>query len=105
MAGQAAAAEVDGHEVLVGNRRLMDAQGVDLGQLAQRRDEIAAGGRTAVLVAVDGVARGVVGIADAVRETSAAVSALHEAGVEGVMLTGDNQAPPSGSPRNWESTP
>ena len=93
VAGQGATAEVDGHQVLVGNRRLMDAEGVDLGQLAQRRDEIAAGGRTAVLVAVDGVARGVVGIADAVRATSAAaVSALHEAGVEVVMLTGDNQA-------------
>jgi Cu2+-exporting ATPase len=93
VAGHGAMAEVDGHRVLVGNRRLMDAENVDLGELAQRRDEIAAGGRTAVLVAVDGLASGVVGIADAVRETSAAaVTALHEAGVEVVMLTGDNQA-------------
>jgi Cu2+-exporting ATPase len=45
------------------------------------------------MVAVDGVAAGVVGIADAPRETSAeAVSALHELGIEVVMLTGDNQA-------------
>jgi Cu2+-exporting ATPase len=93
VAGHGATAEVDGHSVLVGNRRLMDAEHVDLGQLAERRDEIAAGGRTAVLVAVDGVAHGVVGIADAVRETSAAaVTALHAAGVEVVMLTGDNRA-------------
>ena len=58
-----------------------------------RSSEVAAGGRTAVLVAVDGRAVGVLGIADAVRETSAAaVTALHDAGVEVVMLTGDNQA-------------
>jgi Cu2+-exporting ATPase len=93
VAGHGAVADVDGHRVLVGNRRLMETEDVDLAQLAQRRDEIAAGGRTAVLVAVDGVVRGVVGIADAVRETSAAaVTALHEAGVQVVMLTGDNQA-------------
>lgn len=93
VAGHGAIAEVDGHRVLVGNRRLMEAEHVDLGQLGQRRDEVAAGGRTAVLVAVDGVASGVVGIADAVRETSAAaVSALHEASVQVVMLTGDNRA-------------
>ncbi len=93
VAGHGAVALVDGHRVLVGNRRLMDTEGVGLGRLARPRDEIAAGGRTAVLVAVDGVACGVVGIADAVRETSAAaVTALHGAGVEVVMLTGDNQA-------------
>ena len=58
-----------------------------------RREEVAAGGRTAVMVAVDGVAAAVVGIADAPRETSAAaVAALHELGVEVVMLTGDNAA-------------
>ncbi len=71
----------------------MDAEGIAVGSLGDRRDEVAAGGRTAVLVAVDGKTVGVLGIADAVRETSAAaVSALHDAGVEVVMLTGDNQA-------------
>jgi Cu2+-exporting ATPase len=54
---------------------------------------LAAGGRTAVIAAVDGRAAGLFGIADAPRETSvAAVEALHEAGVEVVMLTGDNEA-------------
>ena len=77
----------------VGNRRLMDDQGVDLGELGARRDEFAAGGRTAVLVAIDGRAAGVVALADAARPTSAqAVGALHEAGVQVVMLSGDNQA-------------
>ncbi len=91
--GHGAVASVDGRRVAVGNRRLMDRQGVELGPLAARREELAAGGRTAVIVAVDGHAAGLVGIADAPRETAAAaVAALREAGVEVVMLTGDNQA-------------
>ena len=93
VAGHGATADVDGHRVAIGNRRLMDAEGVALRVMGDRRNDVAGGGRTAVMVAVDGQAVGVLGIADAVRETSAsAISALHEAGVEVVMLTGDNQA-------------
>jgi P-type Cu2+ transporter len=91
--GHGAVATVAGHVVAVGNRRLMDARGVELGSLAARRDELAASGRTAVIAAVDGRATAIFGIADAPRESSAeAVEALHRAGVEVVMLTGDNQA-------------
>ena len=91
--GHGAAADVGGRRVLVGNRKLMVAEGVEVGALLQRRDELAATGRTAVLVAVDGRGAGVIALADAVRETSAAaVSALHDAGIEVVMLSGDNQA-------------
>ena len=93
IAGHGAVAEVDGHRVAIGNRRLLETERIDLGPWGARRDEIATGGRTAVLVAVDGQAVGVLGIADAVRDTSvAAVAALHGAGVRVVMLTGDNTA-------------
>jgi Cu2+-exporting ATPase len=79
--------------VAIGNRRLMESEGVTIGDVGARRDEIASGGRTAVFVAVDGRAVAVIGIADAVRETSAAaVAALHEAGIRVAMLTGDNRA-------------
>ncbi|MFF5209559.1 heavy metal translocating P-type ATPase [Streptosporangium sp. NPDC000396] len=91
--GHGAVATVAGHRVAVGNRRLLEREGVELGKLGARRDEVAAGGRTAIMVAVDGAAAGVIGIADAPRETSAAaVAALHELGVKVVMLTGDNAA-------------
>lgn len=91
--GQGASAQVQGHRVLVGNPRLMTAENVDLGVLAGRRDQLAASGRTAVLVAVDGNAVGVIALADAARETAAAaVSALHQSGIQVVMLTGDNEA-------------
>jgi Cu2+-exporting ATPase len=79
--------------VLVGNATLMADEGVDLGSLGERRDELAGSGRTAVLVAVDGRAAGVIGLADAPRESSAAaVAELHGAGVEVVVLSGDNEA-------------
>lgn len=93
VAGHGATATVDGRRVLVGNRRLMAQENVDLGELAVRRDELAASGRTAVLVAVDGRAVGLIALADAARNTAgAAVRALHESGVDVVMLTGDNEA-------------
>lgn len=71
----------------------MVAENVDFGALMDRRDELASSGRTAVLVAIDGHGVGVIALADAVRDTSAeAVSALHDLGVEVVMLSGDNEA-------------
>jgi Cu2+-exporting ATPase len=91
--GHGAAATVDGRRVVVGNRRLMDREGVDLGELAAQRDEFAARGRTAVLVAIDGRAAGLVAMADAPRPTArAAVAELRAMGIEVVMLTGDNLA-------------
>ncbi|MGN6177087.1 MAG: heavy metal translocating P-type ATPase, partial [Streptosporangiaceae bacterium] len=69
--GHGAVAHVNGHRVTVGNRRLLETEDVDLGELAARRDELAAGGRTAVIIAVDGQAAGLIGIADAARDTSA----------------------------------
>jgi Cu2+-exporting ATPase len=71
----------------------MDEEGVDLDALASQREEMISAGRTVVWVAVDGRAAGLIGIADAPRPTSAAaVTALTQAGVQVVMLTGDNQA-------------
>jgi P-type Cu2+ transporter len=91
--GHGAGAMVAGRRVLVGNRKLMAAENVDIAPVEAQRDELAATGRTAVLVAVDGRAVAVIALADAARDTAAAaVAALHEAGIEVVMMTGDNEA-------------
>jgi Cu2+-exporting ATPase len=91
--GHGALATVDGHQVAVGNRRLMEREGIAMGSLEERRRELASEGKTAVVAAMDGRAAGLIGIADAVRPTSrAAVDALSESGVQVVMLTGDNEA-------------
>src|SRR5262249_61030181 len=91
--GQGALARVEGRRVAVGNTRLMDREGIDLGALAARREEIASAGQTVVWVAVDGRAVALIGIADAPRPTSAAaVTALRQAGIDVGLLTGANQA-------------
>ena len=91
--GQGAVGMVDGRRVAVGNARLLRREGAELGELTARRDELAAGGRTTVAVAVDGRAVGLLAIADAPRPTArAAVEALHDLGAGVVMLTGDNRA-------------
>lgn len=90
MPGHEATADVAGHVVAVGNRKLMIEQGAEI---MDRRDELASSGRTAVLVAVDG--RGV-GVNRASRRgptnISCAVAALHDIGAQVVMLSGDNEA-------------
>jgi len=91
--GQGALATVDGHRVAVGNARLMARETISLNGLAEKRDAMAAEGRTVVVVAVDGRASALIGISDAPRPTAkAAVEALQQQGVGVVMLTGDNRA-------------
>ncbi len=90
--GQGARAKVEGHLVAVGNQRLMTTDGVSLGSLAERGTKMAEGGRTTVIVAIDGDAVGLIAIADASRPTSReAVRALRERQIDVVMLTGDNE--------------
>ncbi|WP_405736853.1 heavy metal translocating P-type ATPase [Streptomyces sp. NBC_00028] len=85
--GRGVRGRVEGHDVAVG--RLFDTLPEDL---ARARDEAERGGRTAVVVGWDGAARGVVAVADAVKETSAeAVRELRALGLTPVLLTGDNR--------------
>jgi Cu2+-exporting ATPase len=91
--GMGARATSGGEPALVGNRRLMDAERVDLAGLEAAAERLAGGGRTVVHVARGGKLWGLIAIADAARPTSAAaVKALRERGVEVAMLTGDNRA-------------
>ncbi len=92
VAGHGAIATVDGRRVAVGNRRLLEREGISLGSLGARADELTATGQTVVHVAVDGSLVSLIAIADAVRETAAeAIGALKELGIRPVMLTGDNR--------------
>ena len=91
--GMGARARSGGEPGLVGNRRLMDAERVDMAGLETEAERFASGGRTVVHVARGGKLLGLIAIADAPRPTSAAaVKALRERGVEVAMLTGDNRA-------------
>ncbi|MFJ9976279.1 heavy metal translocating P-type ATPase [Streptomyces cyaneofuscatus] len=85
---------VDGHTVLVGRPRLLAEAGIAVPpELAAALTEAGQQGRTAVAVAWDGAARGVLGVADAVKDGSAAaVAQLRALGLRPVLLTGDNRA-------------
>ncbi len=90
--GQGVTGRVDGRAVALGNATLMAAQGVALGDLAGRADALRRDGATALFVAIDGQAAGVIAIADPIKpSTRDAIDQLKASGVHVVMLTGDNK--------------
>jgi Cu2+-exporting ATPase len=89
--GRGASATIGGAPVLLGNRRLMEENAVDVTALAERAEAMKGAGRTVVYVARSGRLAGLIAIADAARPTAkATVSKLKERGVRVAMLTGDN---------------
>jgi P-type Cu+ transporter len=90
--GQGVRAQAEGHDVLVGNVRLLTESEIDSSELVARADELAGEGKTATLVAIDGHPAGLVAVADPIKDDSiAAVAALRSLGIEVIMLTGDAQ--------------
>ena len=93
VAGKGVRGRVAGRRVALGNRAMLETEGVrDLNGLAARAEELRRDGQTVVFVAVDGKAAGLVGVADPIKATTPdAVKQLHAAGVRVVMLTGDSR--------------
>ena len=91
-AGQGVAAEVDGRRVAVGNLRMMAARGYALNGLEVAVERLQGEAKTAMLVAVEGAVRGVIAVADTVKDGSReAIADLRKMGLRVVMLTGDNR--------------
>ncbi len=92
VAGHGVAAELEGTTIVVGRRKLLAEEGLVVPeQLEDAAERLEAAGRTAVLAGWDGEARGVVAVADTVREEArAVVDRLHELGLQAAMITGDN---------------
>jgi len=89
--GKGVTGSVDGRKLVIGNRRIMAEASIDTSSLDQSADELRREGATAIFVAIDGKATGILAIADPIKATTpAAISALKEAGIRVVMLTGDN---------------
>jgi Cu+-exporting ATPase len=91
VAGQGVSATVDGLPVLVGSTRLLKEQGVETKRLEASLVRLEAEAKTAMLVAVDGHAAGIVAVADTIKEGSTeAILQMRDLGLEVVMVTGDN---------------
>lgn len=91
-AGGGISAVVEGRNVLIGNKRLMDNSGVDISMVEETAHAHADNGEIPLYVAIDNKLAGILFIADKIKETSAeAIEGFKKAGIETVMLTGDNE--------------
>ncbi|MCF6217686.1 MAG: cadmium-translocating P-type ATPase [Gammaproteobacteria bacterium] len=83
---------VDGRQVALGNIKLLESLGIHAGALPQQADNQRAEGQTVMLLAIDGKAAGLIGVADPIKETTPeAIRDLHGEGIKIVMLTGDSR--------------
>ncbi len=90
--GKGVVGNIEGRALAIGNQRFLDELGVDASPLAARAETMRSDGATAVFVAVDGRAAGVIAVADPIKATTPdAVRTLLAQGVRVVMLTGDHR--------------
>ena len=89
--GKGVSGIIDGRNVVIGNRKIIDDAGIDTSSLDADAEKLRGDGATAVYVAVDGKAAGIIAIADPIKATTpSALRKLKDSGIHVVMLTGDN---------------
>ena len=90
--GMGVSGVIEGQAVALGNPKLFEQMGIDASELSVRSEMLRTEGQTVMLLAIDGKAAGLLGVADPVKATTLeAVQALHAEGVQVIMLTGDNR--------------
>lgn len=93
IAGHGVSGELDGQRVLLGNKKLMADEQIDISEHTDVARRLATQAQTPMYLAVDGRYTGIVAVADPIKQDSkTAIERLHQAGLKVVMLTGDNQA-------------
>src|SRR5690606_34197655 len=89
--GKGVIGKVEGREVVLGNRLMMQNAGIDVAGMETAADDLRADGATAIYVGIDGKPAGVIAVADPIKPTTpAAIAELKRLGLRVVMLTGDN---------------
>jgi Cu+-exporting ATPase len=89
--GEGVTGEVDGVKVAIGNYKLLEGLGIEVGTLQNSAETYRKEGQTVILIAMDGKASGIVGVMDPIKEsTPQAIEQLHKQAITVVMLTGDN---------------
>jgi Cu+-exporting ATPase len=90
--GRGVVGTVDGKRLAVGNEALFESLGIDPGGLPEHADTLRREGQGVMMIAVDGIAAGLVAVADPIKESApAALAALRGDGIRIVMLTGDSR--------------
>ena len=90
--GRGVRGTIEGRQVASGNTRFLGELSIDVSALEPKAEALRHDGATAIFVAIDGKAAGVIGIADPIKATTpAAILALKAAGLRLVMMTGDNR--------------
>jgi len=90
--GRGVSGRIDDQEVLLGNTKLLGEHNVPTDSLESKADDLRAGGQSAMFVAVNGKAAGLVSVSDPIKETTPeAIEKLHAENIRIVMLTGDNE--------------
>lgn len=83
---------INGLDVLLGNKKLINQHNIALNEFEQISDDLADQGKTPMFIAVDGKFAGIIAVADVVKPSSArAIQKLNKMGIETVMITGDNK--------------
>lgn len=91
--GRGVEAQVDGQQVILGNRQLMQDRNIDIASILESATALTHKAQTPMFVAVAGQAVGIVSVADAIKQDSQeAIQRLHDFGLKVVLLTGDNEA-------------
>ncbi|MBN1359387.1 MAG: heavy metal translocating P-type ATPase [Sedimentisphaerales bacterium] len=91
--GKGAKANLDGQEIYLGNKGILEPAGVKDTAVLERVNQMASQGKTIVLVAADKEVQGLIGLADIIRDESReAIKSLEVLGLEISMITGDNEA-------------
>ena len=91
--GKGVTGTVEGHVLSIGNRRLLEELGIEIGDLSKIADSLRRKAETVIFIAADSKIAGLMGIADPIKETTpAAIKTLQKEKIRVVMLTGDNRA-------------
>jgi Cu+-exporting ATPase len=90
--GEGIAVKIDGNNILLGNRKLMEKNNIVIEAVEENSHELAEQGKTPMYISVDGNIAGIIAVADTVKENSKkAIDKLHKMGIEVAMITGDNR--------------
>jgi len=91
--GKGVIGKIDGHNVALGNIKLLADLSIGSDQVSVRAEKMQADGETVMFTVVDGKVVGLLGVTDPIKDTTPdAISRLHKEGIKIVMLTGDNRA-------------